>query len=43
VNLSFGVFLVPLSAELGASRAAISLGASLNLLLYGLSRPSSVG
>jgi MFS family permease len=39
VNLSFGVFLAPLSAELGASRAAISLGAALNLLLYGLSQP----
>lgn len=39
MNLSFGLFLAPLAAEFGASRAAVSLAATTNLLLFGLTQP----
>lgn len=39
MNLSFGLFLAPLSAEFGGGRAAVSLAATVNLLLFGLTQP----
>ena len=39
MNLSFGVFLTPLTHEFGWSRAAVSLAAALNLVLYGIAQP----
>lgn len=39
VNLSFGLFLAPLSAEFGGGRGSVSLAATVNLLLFGLTQP----
>lgn len=39
VNLSFGLFVTPLAGELGGSRAVVSLAATTNLLLFGLTQP----
>jgi MFS family permease len=39
VNLSFGLFLAPLADEFGGGRAAVSLAATVNLLLFGATQP----
>jgi MFS family permease len=39
VNLSFGLFLPPMAAEFGGSRAAVSFAATVNLVLLGVSQP----
>jgi MFS family permease len=39
VNLSFGLLLPAVSAEFGGSRAAVSLAATANLMLFGLTQP----
>jgi MFS family permease len=39
VNLSFGLFLAPLAAEFGGGRAAVSLAATANLMIFGLTQP----
>jgi MFS family permease len=39
INLSFGLFLGPLSDEFGWSRASVSLAAAFNLILYGVTQP----
>lgn len=39
VNLSFGLFVTPLAGEFGGSRAVVSLAATTNLLLFGVTQP----
>lgn len=39
VNMSFGVFLAPLTGEFGGSRAAVSLAATTNLIVFGAAQP----